>query len=681
MEFKQFNELLKQHIKTLTEGETYLFVTSESTRTIWHEYLESFPPGTNEIFRERREYDCSCCRQFIRTFGNVVAIKEGKAVSIWDFETGDSKYQTVIDALSKMVKADPVRDVFLPTGRSFGTKKNTEQLEDGSVHTWYHMQATIDKSVKTYREDQVGTLRGDFKAVRNVLQRSLTELTLESIDTVLDLIAQNSLYKGEEWDKPLKKFKALHKTYSTLPEEQQNNYCWTTSLEAGPAISKIKNHSIGVLLTDLSLGMDLNEAVKKYEKIVAPTNYKRPKAIYTKKMIEQAKAKVEELGLVDALGRRHAKLEDITVNNILFANRDTARKMSGDVFEELSESVPDKPQNFDKVEEVPIDTFVKEVLPTTTEIELLLENKHSSNMVSLIAPKVLNGKSLFKWNNGFSWAYAGNIADSMKERVKAAGGKVDGVLRFSIQWNDNGDNLDDLDAHCIEPNRNKIYYPNKGHVHRSSGMLDVDIIDPHRQTKDGVAVENITYSDISWMPEGQYQFLVHCYSSRSARSGFTAEIEYDGKVFSFSYSDPLRQDQKVLVAEVTLKKGQFSIKELFPSSMSSRTIWGLTSNKFHPVSACMYSPNYWDEQDGIGHRHYMFLLKGCKNEENPNGFFNEFLKEEFMEHKRVFEALGSKMKVEDSVDQLSGLGFSSTKRASLICRVKGSFTRVIKLVF
>ena len=75
------------------------------------------------------------------------------------------------------------------------------------------------------------------------------------------------------------------------------------------------------------------------------------------------------------------------------------------------------------------------------------------------------------------------------------------------------------------------------------------------------------------------------------------------------------------------------------------------------------------------------MLENCINPDKARGFFNEFLNESLTEHRKVFEVLGAKMKVEESKNQLSGLGFSSTQRNQIVCKVQGSFSRIIKINF
>lgn len=685
MEFKEFRNMISDHFTTMTKDTEWLFEAGVDKDEMWNVYLDSFPAGTNEIYRKRREYDCSCCRQFIKQIGNAVVIKDNKLETIWDLDIHDDTFEPVAKAMSNFVRRHCVTDVYVSKFKKIGTEYNYEQYEDGTMKKWEHFQIILDDKFVDKTARSIGDIKGGFRDTKNVFKRSLDEISMDALETVLELINSNTLYKGEEWKSILMEFKRYKKEYEKLnSDDDRDLYSWENSVKAGIAIGRIRNHSIGTLLVNVSNDMDLDTAVKKYEQIVAPANYKRPKAIFTKKMLEDAKKTISELGYMDSLNRRFATLDDITVNNILFSNKDATKRISdsSDIFGELEKQAVVNPRKFSRVEEISANDFIKNVLPSSKEVEVLVENKHSNNFVSLIAPCNKDSKSMFKWNNGLSWAYSGNITDSdMKQNVKAAGGNVDGVLRFSIQWNEDGRDNCDLDAHCIEPNRNEIYFSNcrKPSLSSMTGQLDVDIIRPNGK----VAVENITWSDKSKMQPGVYKFFVNQYS-RSARNGFRAEIEFNGEIHSFDYSNSMMAGQDVHVADVILDtNGEFTIKKkIFGNSkISNKTVWGISTNEFTPVSVVCYSPNYFDEQDGIGHRHLFFMLNGCKNDEEPNGYYNEFLKSELEKHKRVFEALGSKCHVEDSDDQLSGIGFSMTKRAELIVKVKGATERVMKIKF
>lgn len=491
----------------------------------------------------------------MKNIGKLVSFMDGQMVTVWDFDTKSDVYQPVVDALAAYVKTCAVVNPYyvsrnMISDGKFGTEMNYEYDADHkAVRTWDHFAVEIPQRFITSGDD-VATKMAQWRDSANVFKRSLEELTMDAVDTVLELIAQNSLYRGKEFESLVRGFKIDKRVYDRLPDEKKSAYVWMAPGGMSMNRLRIRNTAIGTLLVNLSEGMDVDAAVTAFEKVVAPANYKRPKAIFTKKMLEDAQKTVTELGYMNSLGRRFATLDDVTANNIMFCNRDAAPRVMGaaNPFEAMVKSLGTDPKKFSRAEEIGIEKFVKEVLPTAAGLELFMENRFSKNMVSLIAPQDKSAPSMFKWSNGFSWAYTGNMADSdIRENVKAAGGKVDGVLRFSIQWNDMPGEWDenDEDAHCIEPDKNHIYFRNKWHP-RTDGRLDVDITHPSR---DKAAVENITWPDIKKMKEGEYSFYVNCFTSRGGKTGFRAEIEFDGNIYSFNYDKPLHGGQNVAVAK------------------------------------------------------------------------------------------------------------------------------------
>lgn len=682
--FKALRQKLAKHFYEMIKDVDVLFIVNASKEEMWDVYMNSFPDGTNNIFRERREFECNACKHFINRVGRVVAIKNGEVHTIWDCEVDENEFNVVFKALDKFVKDHIVSEVWFSDQKEVWRKEDHEEDElKKIVYTWNHFYVEVpDKFVienPTVRNRKISDMNSNATAFDN----SLNCINMSAVDTVLELMYTNSLYKGEEYKWVVEKFGKYKKTYDELDEDLKRNWVWENSVKAGGAVCKIKNSAIGVLLTSITDGKELDDAVRLYGVTVDPENYKHSKTVYSKKQIEEAQKTITELGYLDSLGRRFATINDITVNNILWCNKDSAKKISGtaSIFDDLKKDVA-TPKKLSNVQEITMNDFLAKVIPTAKDIELYLENKHESNMCSLIAPIDKTAPSMFKWNNPFSWAYSGNITDSkIKENVKSAGGSVTGILRFSIQWNDIGNGKDntDLDAHCKTP-RGEISYMNRS---VGNGMLDIDITHPldSLRLNNHVAVENITWDK---MPSnGTYKFFVNNYSNRGNIHGFRAEIEFDGKVYQYNYDKSTKTGENINVANVTVKDGKFTIEEHLDSSMSAKTFWNVSTNNFVPVSVICYSPNYWDEQDGIGNRHLMFMLKDCINEESPNGFYNEYLKEElYRNHRRVFEALGYKCKVEDTDNQLSGVGFATTKRNDVIVKVKTDNTeRQYKIMF
>jgi len=667
-DFSPFAEAINSNFQLLS-NKSNLFRTTISGETLYSEYLKAFPEGTNKIFRQRSEHDCQACRSFIKAIGNVVAIQDEKQISIWNLPNLEFPYNQVASKLAILVEASTIESIFLTTESSAGRKPNKDNYNEAI--TWHHFYSAMPKQL-VCKDSIIGTKFSESNTNAEMFKRALTEINPDAVETVIDLINQNSIYRGSEFLNLVKDFDIYQKQY--LATENKAIFPWQ-NIKASSV--RIRNTVIGTLLVDLSEGKDINIAVSAYESKVAPQNYQRPSAVITPKMIKQAQEKIIELGLENSLQRRFAVAEDISINDVIFADRSIKSVMKSSPFDLLLSDHSNLPQNLNKIDKISIEDFVSGVIPNAESIEILFENKHQNKLMSLIAPEDASAPSLFQWENNFCHVYNGNVTDSIKERVKIAGGRTENVImRFSAAW----DGKTDLDIHCQEP-KNHIYYTSVRLCFPSSGILDVDAngIDGHREKP----VENIIYTNKCKMLPGTYKFYIHNYQQRdNMLNPIRAELELEGKLFTFSYSKGLRNDEEVTFVEVRLdENGTFSIISSLPHQESEVTVWGIKTTKFHKTKMIMYSPNYWENSSMHGNKHIFFILDKCLNLETPRGFFNEFLKGDLKTHRKVFEVLGNKMTVSSSNNQLSGLGFSFTQPDEIIIKVSGSFNRTIKVQF
>lgn len=697
------NQLIQAQFAKMCETGK-LFRSSVSGSQVWDTYLSSF--DNDPIFRDPSSsvHNCNTCNNFIRRYGNIVAIdSQLNLLSIFDIDLlEDSEYYASMKNLSNRIKSSGISEVFVETFNSLnslpyesckksqnkyrlGIASNVKQytadeamkygvVKAGEIRTFKHFHLDLPSQFVDQTGKSIEAIQAFHRDNKNVFKRGLDEISVDTLQLVKELIQQGSMLDGQTHLHKVEAFLNYAKVYATIDSNKKDHWCWDQSYNLN--IAKFRNELIGVLCTELAEGKDLNDAVKSWNIRVDPVNYMKVKPVITESQKARVSQFLEDNGFTESFDRRFATMDDINVSEILHSNVGSGKIKPVNLFDGVKTTPSRHKRNeFDNVETVSIEKFMSDILPNCSMIEAYLTNGHEGNLVSLTTANNPDSKRIFKWNNNFSWTYNGNLAgkSQIKQAVKSAGGKVDGVLRFSISWNEDGKSKVDFDAHAIEPDRTEIAYNTyKGRKTRMSGMLDVDMIRPVVQ-----GVENITWEDKSKMKDGTYRFFNRNFD-QGFNNGFRAEVEFEGESFIYEYQGNAQAD--VNVATVTLKNGQFTIEHHLPVVDSiSKDLYGLSTNNFHKVNLICLSPNHWDGQ--VGNKHYFFMLDGAKSPNSIRSFHNENLRAELLEFKREMEILGLIKQVESTDGQLSGLGFNCTINDELIVRLSGTFKRMLKIKF
>ena len=692
-----------------------LFRVALTGEQVWDLYINSFTKENNPVFRDPNSttHNCNYCNNFIRRYGNIVSINESNTIdTIFDIKLDtNSEYKNTIDTLVKAIKNSTIQDVFVETltmlksleyspiknndlnfqlGVSHNHKRYTAEeaqkfgvVKANEIRTFNHLHLNIPTEFIDKTNNSVESITATYRDSKTVFKRGLAEISLDTFELVRDLINQGSLLDGTTHLYKLDTMIILKKEYDLFKNDsQQDNWCWVQSYRF--SLAKFKNELIGTLCSELSEGKEINEAVQNWNKRVDPVNYMKTVAPISQRQIAEAKKFVEDNGYTESFDRRLATMNDIKVSEILHSNVGDGKIKGISIFDDVkATSTRHKRSEFDGVEEVTIDKFMNDILPTCTSVEAFLTNSQEGNLVSLTTANVKESKPIFKWDNNYSWTFNGNLAgkSQIKQAVKSRGGNTEGVVNIRLAF---PDTTDDYDLHVIEPDSNHICYNNVRKSHFSSGMLDLDAQGIDGNQLPEKRVENIIYTDKIKMKDGLYKVYVNNFSKRGLHTNFVIEIEIEGETSSFQL-EKLITKNTIDVCKIKLDRGNFIVIpsegiQLLNSQSISKEIYGLETNKFHKVNLICLSPNHWNENK-IGNKHYMFMLDGCKVDKPIRSFHTENLSDELLQHKRVLEILGNTTMITSNDKQLSGLGFNSTVRDELILKLQGTHKRMIKIKF
>lgn len=708
----EVNRLLEQNLKRMCDTGV-LFRSKVSGDQIWDTYMMGF--GKDPIFRDPASsvHNCNSCKSFFRHYGNVVALDEDlNIITLFDGEFPE-EYKESFNLMAEILRESEIENVFvetfdrlntLPYDRGIkkqdaefrlGFDKNVKiftpeeaekfgVVEAGKAYTFNHFHIRMPNVFIDRSGNSVGALQGIYRTSKELFERTMKEIPVDTLELVRDLINQGSLMDAEKEMDKINALIPLSNEFQDLDRKKEQAWLWKKSY--GFKYARFHSDLIGKLCSDLAQGVELNKACKDWNFRVDPANYMKATAPISKRQIEEAKKFVEENGYEESFDRRSATLEDIKVSDILHSNVGDGKIKPISIFDGVKPTATrHRKSEFSGVEEVTIDKFMKDILPSCTSVEVFMTADHKGNLVTMTTANNKESKRIFKWPNNFSWTYNGNLAgkSQIKAAVKAAGGFVDAPFRFSIMWNENWEKSPvstDLDAHCVEPCGDHIYYGSrfrKDHGNtktKCGGQLDIDMINP-RQT----GIENIYYTDKSTLKDGAYRFYVHHYSGQ--RTTFKAEIVFDDQVYTYNYT--AASSGEMDIATVFIKNGEVDhivqSQWLVSSDGVQETVWGIDTNEFQKVNLVCLSPNHWDEANAVGNKHYFFFIDGCKNPGKIRSFHIENLKPELVAHRKVFEVLGNANMIEPGENQLSGLGFDATVRDSVILRLKGTHNRVIKV--
>lgn len=280
-----------------------LFTTDASG--LWEKFLSTLPDHM------RQQYTCRACQRFVETYGGLVTIVFGRAVSaMWWPCIGAGPFNDALGYLQKTVESSRVTGVFLSADSVWGTSQNYDAVRD---RDWHHMHVVPPAAcVRPYSPVNPPSQAMALKMEEyRMLCRGLEEFPVEVVRNAYTLLTGDQLPREEKCRDLAKWLLDLQEARGAVQNSRvRENLTWVAVAGAPAGWCHIRTGMIGTLLEDIQAGLDFPRIQRRWTEKMNPLQYLRPQVAPSAGNIAQAEKIMEALQSAGSLARRFAKLED-----------------------------------------------------------------------------------------------------------------------------------------------------------------------------------------------------------------------------------------------------------------------------------------------------------------------------------------------------------------------------------
>lgn len=250
---------------------------------------------------ERQYFNCSACKNFINTYGNLVVVDDnGDLVPIAWQMVDSGFYQSSIDALRDKVSKAKIVAAFHTAETLWGIPTN-----NGWSH--FSLNPPFNQKKSAFRSD-ANEKMALSKEKRRIVVSSFADIKPSVLDEALRVLKSDTLDRSDRFIAPLQWLRDLH---DRPKGPRGNNLLWKAVTLAPEGFCHPRSAVTSTLLNDIEAGLSFDVISRKWSDKMHPLRYQRPQAAPSAGTIAQAEKLIEDLGVARSLERRYATLDEV----------------------------------------------------------------------------------------------------------------------------------------------------------------------------------------------------------------------------------------------------------------------------------------------------------------------------------------------------------------------------------